>query len=432
MRGKTSFANVGEGAAMSRASADTAITRISAADASTALERLAGSDRLERGAVFIISVEAIKERSGDRWDRKCDDVWGYLGRKLNEYLSYQDIHQRISETEVLVAMTTEDGVAAQAVGMKVLEDVLEFFLGEANRRDIRIRAVSRIDGHYLSCTDINPDAIATARAAARPADPERAETVSPYRSLVSADAERERNPASFTASNGQKLQIDFALEHVVSLRHGVTAVLRVEPTVAFHATGEIIPPRKFLKLADEDMHAIDRATLAFGGLFLPEDARTQPPLILPTSFRTMGGRKGRQMLINVPGATPERVRQGAMIEFVDVDRGTPNGRLVEVTSLVSRVTRGVLARLQPNRDALSPVSGARFNGLTVDFADLGLPDSRIEAFMRLMAHQMRGKAPALIAQGLAERLHLEMAEEAGFTHAAIRGAPRTVTRREVA
>ena len=274
MRGKTSFANVGEGAAMSRASADMAITRISAADASTALERLAGSDRLERGAVFIISVEAIRERSGDRWDKKRDDVWGYLGRKLNEYLSYQDIHQRISETDVLVAMTTEDGVAAQAVGMKVLEDVLEFFLGEANRRDIRIKAVSRIDGHYLSCSDIDPETIATARAAARPADPERAEAVSPYRSLVSPDAERERNPVSFTASNGQKLHIDFALEHVVSLRHGVTAVLRVEPTVSFHATGEVIPPRKFLKLADEDVHAIDRATLAFGGLFLPEDART--------------------------------------------------------------------------------------------------------------------------------------------------------------
>ena len=413
---------------MSRAPADMTITRISAADASAALERLAGSDRLERGAVFIISVEAIRERSGDRWDKKRDDVWGYLGRKLNEYLSYQDIHQRISETDVLVAMTTEDGVAAQAVGMKVLEDVLEFFLGEANRRDIRIRAVSKIDGHYLSCTDIDPDAIATARATARPADPERAEVVSPYRSLVSAEAERERNPVSFTASNGQTLHIDFALEHVVSLRHGVTAVLRVEPTVSFHATGEVIQPRKFLKLADEDMHAIDRATLAFGGLFLPEDARIQPPLILPTSFRTMGGRKGRLMLLNVPGATPERVRQGAMIEFVDVERGTPNGRLVEVTSLVSRVTRGVLARLQPNRDALSPVSGARFNGLTVDFADLGLPDSRIEAFMRVMAHQMRGKAPALIAQGLAERLHLEMAEEAGFTHAAIRAAPKTVTR----
>lgn len=410
---------------MSSAPIDSEITRISAADASAVLERLAGSDRLERGAVFLISVEAIKDRSGDRWDKKRDDVWGYLGRKLNEYLSYQDIHQRVSDTEVLVAMNTEEGVAAQAVGMKVLEDVLEFFLGEANRRDIRIKAVTRIDGSYLSCTDVDPDAIATARATARP-EPE--PVVSPYQTKVSPHAERERNPVSFVASNGQKLQIEFALEHVVSLRHGVTAVLRVEPTVRYHATGEIIPTRKFMKLADEDIMAIDRATLAFGGLFLPQDARTQPPLIMPVSFRTMGGRKGRQLLIGLPCAAPEQVRQGAMIEFIDIDRGTPPGRLVEVLSLVSGVTRGVLARLQPTTDALGPVSGARFNGLVVDFADLGLTDAKLAPFMRVMTHQMRGKAPALIAQGLAERMHLDMAEEAGFTHAGIRAAPKTVTR----
>lgn len=408
------------------------ISKITAFDAGAVLERLAGSDRLERGAVFLISVEAIRDRSGDRWERKRDDVWGYLDRKLNEYLSYQDIFQRVSETEVLVAMTTEEGVAAQAVGMKVLEDVLEFFLGAAERRDIRIRAVSRIDGEFLSCTDIDPEAIVTARAAARPADPGHDNDVSPYRRQVGPDREREHNPVSFVASNGQQVQVEFALEHVVSLRHGVTAVLRVEPTVSFYATGEVIPTHRFGRLSDEDVLAIDRASLAFAGLFLPEDARSQPPVIVPASFRTMGGRKGRQLLITAPGVPPERVRQGAMLEFVDIDRGTPNGRLVEVTSLVGRIMRGVLARLQPTREAPGPIHGARFNGLSVDFADQGLPDRRLEAAMRMMAHQMRGRAPALIAQGLAERLHLEMADDAGFTHASLRAAPRTVTRSAVA
>jgi hypothetical protein len=408
------------------------ISKITAFDAGAVLERLAGSDRLERGAVYIISVEAIRDRSGDRWDRKRDDVWGYLDRKLNEYLSYQDIHHRISETDVLVAMTTEEGVAAQAVGMKVLEDVLEFFLGAAERRDLRIRAVSRIDGNFLSCTDIDPEAIATARASARPSGSEQELEVSPYRAQVSADREREHNPVSFVASNGQQLQVALALEHVISLRHGVTAVLRVEPIVSFYATGEVIPTHRFGRLSDEDVLAIDRASLAFAGLFLPDDARTQPPVIVPASFRTMGGRKGRQLLITAPGVPPERLRQGAMLEFVDIDRGTPNGRLVEVASLVGRVTRGVIARLQPGRDALGPVNGARFNGLSVDFAELGLPDPRLEAAMRMLAHQMRGKAPALIAQGLAERWHFEMADDAGFTHASIRAAPKTVTRRDVA
>jgi hypothetical protein len=410
---------------MSRAHVGMTVSKITAVDAGAVLERLAGSDHLERGSVFVISVEAIKERSAERWERKRDDVWGYLGRKLNEYLAYQDIHHRITETDVLVAMTTEDGVAAQAVGMKVLEDVLEFFLGAAERRDIRIRAVRRIDGDELICADLDPDIIATTR---------EKETTAPYHRGVSPEREREFNPVSFVASNGQRLQVDFALEHVVSLRHGVTAVLRVEPTVMFSATGETIPTRKFPRLSDEDMDAIDRATFAVGALFIPEDARTQPPVILPASFRTLGGRKGRQALVSVEGLAPERVRQGAMIEFIDIDRGTPSGRLVEVASLVGRLTRGVLARLQPVRDAMGPVQAARFNGLSVDFADLGLPDSRLEAFMRVMAHQMRGRAPALIAQGLGERLHFEMADAAGFTHAGIRGVPSTVTavRREVA
>lgn len=399
------------------------MTRITAKDAATVLERLAGSDRLERGAVFVLSVEAIKERSGGRWPKRRDDVWGYLGRKLNEYLSYQDLHHRIGETDVLVAMTTEDGVAAQAVGMKVLEDVLEFFLGAAERVDIRIKAVSKIDGDELSCTELDPNTIAAAR---------EKEAAAPYRRQVSAEAERERNPVLFVASNGQRLQVDFALEHVLSLRHGVTAVLRVEPTITFNATGEVIPARKFIRLSDEDVTAIDRATLAFGALFIPQDARTQPPVILPVSFRTMGGRKGRQSLTSIDGLPPERVRQGAMLEFVDIDRGTPSGRLVEVVSLVSSVCRGVLARLQPARDALEPVQGARFNGLTLDFADISLPDGRLEAFMRLIAHQMRGRAPALIAQRLSEARHLAMADRAGFTHAGLRGVPMTSAREDVA
>lgn len=408
---------------MTRPHVGMSVTKITAADAATVLERLAGSDRLERGAVFTISVEAIKERSGDRWAKKLDDVWGYLGRKLSEYLSYQDIHHRISDTEVLVAMTTEDGVAAQAVGMKILEDVLVFFLGSVNRMDIRLRAVSKIDGDELTVADLDPATLAAAR---------QTETAAPYRQQVSAELERERNPISFVASNGHRLRVDFALEHVVSLSHKVTAVLRVEPTVSFADTGEVIPTRKFGRLSDEDMLAIDRAALAFGGLFTPMDARTQPPVILPASFRTMGGRKGRHALVNAPGVPPARVRQGMMLEFIDIDRGTPTGRMVEVVSLVGGLTRGVLARLQPSRDALDPVQGARFNGLTIDFSDVSLPPIRLEPFMRLMAHQMRGKAPALIAQGLSDYHFMHMADDAGFTHASVRAAPLTQAGREVA
>ena len=254
---------------MSEPAGATPVTRMSAADAKAVLDRLSGSDRLERGAVYVLSVEAIRERSGARWPRKVDDVWDYFGRKLDEHLTYQDIHARISDTDCLVAMTTEDGVAAQAVGLRVLEEVLEFFLGHADRLDIRIKSVARIDGDELTCTDLDPAKIEKAR---------EEEAKAPYKRQVSDEDERQRNPISFVAANGLRLKIEFALEHVISLRHGVTAVLRVEPTVTFAATGEAIPPRKYARLSDEDLAVIDRATLSFGALYLPEDARTQPPI----------------------------------------------------------------------------------------------------------------------------------------------------------
>lgn len=407
---------------MSRASPTETVTRIDTADAAAALERLAGSPLLERGSVFVLSVEAIRERSADRWPRKRDDVWGYLARKLDEHLSYQDIHHRIGETDCLVAMTTEEGLAAQAVGLKILEEVLEHFLGAAEHVDVRIKSVGRIEGDEITCRELDPARIATARQ----------QQAAALTRQVSPEHERERNPVSFVAASGHRLRIDFALEPILSLRHGITAVVRVEPTVAFEATGEVITPRRFARLPDEDILAIDRATLAFGGLFIPEDARTQSPLVLPVSFRTMAARKGRQHLSTIPGVSPERVRQGVLIEFVDVDRGTPTGRLVEVTGLVGQLCRGVCARLQFSRDALEPIRGARFNGLSLDFAEAQAPDRQLAPLMRAMAHQMRGKAPALIATGLRHPEHLRLADAAGFTHAGVRTKPVTTVESQVA
>ncbi len=397
------------------ATATETVTRIKATDAAALLERLSGSDRVERGSVYVLSVEAIREHSPERWSRRRDDVWGYMARKLDEHLSYQDLHQQISDTDCLVAMTTEDGIAAQAVGLKILEEVLHHFLGAAERIDIRIKSVGRIEGTELTCVELDPVVIAKARD----------EAAAAYVAAVSPEEERQRNPISFVAASGLRLRIDFAIEQVVSLRHGVTAVLRVEPTVSFAATGEVIPPRKFAKLSDEDLAVVDRASLSFAALYMPEDARHQPPLIVPASFRTMGSRKGRHSLAVIEGVKPERVRQGLLLELADLDKGTPMSRLVEVSGYLGQLTRGVLGRLPPGRDPMAPVRGVRLQGLTMDFSELPLGDELLEKLMRMMAREMRGKAPALIAQGLASPMHLEVADQAAFTHAAVRAAPIT-------
>ena len=383
------------------------VGRIEAVDAQVVLDRLAGSDLIARGSVVIISLEAIRQRSGDRWARRRDDVREYVTRKLDEHLATHDMRQPVSETDFLIAMTSEDGLAAQAVCLKVLEEVLVFFLGAAEMADLKIRAVTGISGSEITCAEVDVGHLAAVRRRAvlsdRAADPQAAL----------------RTPISFIAASGQQLRVDFTVEHVLSVRHRVMAALRVEPTVSLVGGGGVIPASKFSRLSDDDIAHIDRAMFEFGAAYIPKDARSQTPLILPLSFRTLGARKGRAGLVAAVGQMAEDVKQGLLLEIMDVDRGTPTGRLLEVVGLAAPLCRGILARVQPARDAIEPVRGARLSGLTLDVRDYGLSNRQLSALLKMMADQMRGRSPALILQGLSDGGQLGLARDAGFTHAGL-------------
>lgn len=377
----------------------------SASESRAVLDLLAKDERISRGSAFVINVDAVRSWTGERWRGERADVWDYVNGRIEEHLDEGDLRHRVTETDFLIAMTSEDGVAAQAVGLQILRETLTFFLGEAANDNLKIRAVTRIDGRELCCVDLDPRKIATVTDTAETADQER------------VDPESELNPTLFMASSGDRLRIDFSTELVVSLRHGVTAALRIVPKIRQVATDAVIPTHMFGKLSDEDVDLIDRTTLAYAALFLPEDARVESPVIVPVSFRTMGSRKGRNHLATLEGTTLDRIKQGMLIELVDIDRGTPTGRLVEVIGLLSRMGRGVLARLQPSRDALAPVKGARLTGLTVDLSEYKVQTPQADALLKTMAVQMRGKAAVLIAEGLGHTDQVKMAEAAGFTHA---------------
>lgn len=386
----------------------------SAAESKAVLDLLAKDHRIERGSAFVINVDAIRDWAGERWRSERADVWDYVNSRIEEHLDESDLRHRVNETDFLIAMATEDGIAAQAVGLQILQETLIFFLGDAAIENIKIRALTRIEDRELICVDLDPAEI---RVVMDGVDTPAHEETDPEKAL---------NPTLFMASNGDRLRIDYSTELVLSLRHGVTAALRITPRVRQVSTDQVIPAHLFGKLSDEDIDLIDRTTLAYAALFLPKDARVESPVIVPVSFRTMGARKGRNYLSALDNTTPEQIRQGMLVELIDIDRGTPPGRLTEVIGLVGRMARGVLARLHPSRDALAPVKGARLTGLTLDFTDFNVQTPQAEALLQTMGMQMRGKAGVLIAQGLGHPDQVKMADAAGFTHAGVRSLPQPV------
>ncbi|HQR89488.1 MAG TPA: hypothetical protein PLH31_09545, partial [Caulobacter sp.] len=84
------------------------------------------------------------------------------------------------------------------------------------------------------------------------------------------------------------------------------------------------------------------------------------------------------------------------------------------------LTRGVIARVPPEKDALLGLKDARLSGLTLDASDLAGPAERIATDIMNFGRDTRGVAPMTILQGLPAEGYFAAAETAGLTHAGLR------------
>lgn len=378
------------------------------------LHRLAGSELITRGSVNVISVKAVRAWAGDWWGQKRGDVWTYVERKLSEHLDRNDMRARISDSEFLIAMNNDQGLAAQATSVRILEDVLKHLLGSVETDDLGISAVIGLENGEAVCRQIDAATVLAARA-------RRDSQRSPVRREVEASDEARRNPVAFTTGSGAALRVDFTLEHVISLRRNVTTAIRIEPVVTHLGSGRQANMRAVGRLPDRDIAFIDEATLKYAALFARgAQGNNVPDLILPASFRTLGTQRGRDMLTGTPGLSLALLRGGVMIELVDITRGTPAGRLLEVVGLLKALTRGVIARVPAEKDALLGLKDARLAGLVLDASDLTGSAERIALDIMNFGRDARPLAPMTTLQGLPAEGYFAAAETAGLTHAALR------------
>ncbi|MDI1365199.1 MAG: hypothetical protein PSX79_10085, partial [bacterium] len=315
------------------------------------------------------------------------DVWTYVERKLTEHLDRNDMRARISDSEFLIAMNNDQGLAAQATSVRILEDVLTHLLGSADLNDLGISSVIGLQGGEAVCRRIDAGAVLAARA-------RRDSQRSPMRRTTEVGDEARRTPVAFTTASGAALRVDFTLEHVVNLRRNVTTAIRIEPMVTHLGSGRQASSRAISRLPDRDIAFIDEATLKYAALFARgAQGYNVPDLILPASFRTLGTQRGRDLLTGTPGLSLALLRGGVMIELVDITRGTPPGRLIEVVGLLKALTRGVIARVLPEKGALLGLKDARLAGLTLDASDLTGPAERVAMDIMTFGRDAKSVAP---------------------------------------
>lgn len=221
--------------------------------------------------------------------------------------------------------------------------------------------------------------------------------------------------APFVTHLGQTLWLEFAVETVTSLRHDTAAAARIARTLTDTKSSLPLSGAEQARFCDEDLLRVDEETFEFTKTVM--DGPDAPAmLIMPVSFHTLASRKGRRVMADKMG---DRLKLGAILELMGVDRGTPLSRLAEVGGIARMLSRGVLVRLAGGRDMTAPVRGYRPHGVTIDARELGATDTDLASGMLAFAEQAKGAAPTLMVFGLPSDDFFAVASVGGITHASV-------------
>ena len=376
--------------------------RLTSADASAVFERLADNGAIARGGVSIIGLDGVRERLGERWARKQHVVWDHLESAAQRHLGESDLCFRLSETDYAVAVSDSEPVAAQALCLRILGEVLEHFLGECRTEDLVIRSVSEIRDGEIACAPLDPVEI---RRQAR-------EGEAGVTSIRDRRSFHEQ-PFILSSMGGRDMSLKHDFEPIVSLTSQRTIATSLEPSVVDVASGRRIPGYAFRRLSDPDVWAIDRATLEFAAL-AAEQKLAAPPFVLPLSYQTLSSSRGRARLVDLVSG-PLKPRIVAAIR--NLDPGTPAGGLAELVGMLRRMDVTVFVRVEPMRDALAPVADSRPNGVVLDVEPYAGQTARIADLLGSFAERARRLASVVAVRGLTAPELMAAAHAAGFTHA---------------
>src|SRR5690242_6537895 len=100
------------------------------------LEKVAPA--IEEGGANILSVEAIRERSEERWAQRREQVTAFVERAFARLAQPGDFVTPLNDSEFLTVQPSVSRPAALSISANILRETLAFFLGSAAREDLRL------------------------------------------------------------------------------------------------------------------------------------------------------------------------------------------------------------------------------------------------------------------------------------------------------
>ena len=121
----------GEGSPTAASGASPDALRLVSANVEGSLERFSDPVLLSEGKVNLISLQAVQDRFGVRWDVRKDQVYSFVERVMERGLGDQGLSLRVSETDFFVVQPDLGRFAGQMACLRYLREILHHFLGDS-------------------------------------------------------------------------------------------------------------------------------------------------------------------------------------------------------------------------------------------------------------------------------------------------------------
>ncbi len=343
--------------------------RLVSPEAQEDVERFADHQLIAAGKITIMSLEAVQQALGERWQARRDEVFTFTEAVLARVLGARGIHLRVSDSDYFIIHPSLTRLQGQAACLRYLREILTQFVGEADHAVVGILQVTKINKGRLETQPVDADKVEQiANDLGQDLSVNQATHLAAFQEDTDITTKLVNRWTPFTASDGRALRISATLEPVYELKGFTRIGFRMIRRVIVVDTAEELDPQQVSALSTADLLRADLATITRGidRLRAEGAGEQQLSLIVPVSFSSLAAARGRAELVEPVREAAALVKLGVICEVVDIE-GVPTSALLAVTALLRPLSLLVVGRLsRPTASAFARLSGAGFQALSFE------------------------------------------------------------------
>ncbi len=403
------------------------LTVLNASDLGALLTRFDNTALINRGAFHVLAFDAIRDRSGRRWPTRRELVREFIERHFQKYFSPTDQLAPLDDVNFLLVQPLNSGFDAQSRALKLLGEVLQFFLGVRAMSDVKLSQVTRIVSDRIEITPIevsDADLIRTASMdwgaePSRTSDPDASNSgpssisCGPLTSVVVTG----RSNRSYAWKTNPTYELVFVVEPLWGIRQKVVVSYLLRPLI-FEREADRFVDAELANVSLRDLVRQSLIILTEAERILQEQtADNHFALYAPIHQATLSAASGRLAVLSALGRFQTLASASMIVLLTGLEIGTPHSRIVELTSMLAHQCRAVVA-LAPDLDCeIGHWRDAHLSGVAVDLSVLAKESVQLKPKqMSRFASRSQGIAPALIACSAPNSAAVLAAWSAGFTH----------------